>query len=234
MSATRDETERVRSYFASARWKPTRGRHYLEAERFAVLHRLARSIRAPISELRICDVWCGTGTDLLAWVQAGATPSHLAGTELIQRRAVIARTAVPDADIRLVTGGVVLPFGAQEFDVSYASLVLSTIRQSHSRAQLLQEMKRVTKPGGLVVVYDFVVRKPWNRNVVAIRTRDLVASGGKPSAIVPLAPLLPVLEGLLRLPPSVHDPLVRFLPRTHRLWAWRIPAGGVASMERPA
>ena len=144
----------------------------------------------------------------------------MAGTELVPSRADAARIAAPGADIREVDG-FELPFGSAAFDVCTASLVLSTIRSDQDRRHLLREMARVTRPGGLVMVYDFVISKPWNRNVSAVTTRQLTEFWRRPDVIRRAAPLLPALDLALRLPRLVMLPAIRSLPRTHRLWIWR-------------
>ena len=74
------------------------------------------------------------------------------------------------------------------------------------------------------MVYDFVISKPWNRNVSAVTTRQLTESWRRPDEIRRAAPLLPALDVALRLPPTLRRPAIRVFPRTHRLWIWRIAA----------
>jgi hypothetical protein len=93
-------------------------------------------------------------------------------------------------------------------------------------------MRRVTRDGGLLAIYDFRVRKPWNRNVVAISGSELAATLGPPDAEYRLGPFLPLLDLALRLPRWLRAPAIGLLPRTHRLWVWDLGRRGAAN--RPA
>ena len=199
-------------------------------ERTALLRASVADIGIAPARLRICDAGCGGGADLVSWQELGVPASNLAGTELVEERARIALSRLPDADIRLVRG-FELPFDTASFDVTTASLVLSTVRNPEDRAHLLHEIARVTRPGGLVLVYDFTVKKPWNPNVVAIRRRWLHSAWRQPDAAVPAAPLLPLLDLLLSLPRGFGHRMIRWLPRTHRLWVWRADRPAVPPAE---
>ena len=74
------------------------------------------------------------------------------------------------------------------------------------------------------MVYDFSIRKPWNRNVVAMTSRDLAGMWRRPDEIRRMAPLLPAMEVALRLPRLLSERLISLLPRTHRMWVWRTDA----------
>ena len=114
------------------------------------------------------------------------------------------------------------PFPDDSFDLVSASLVLSTIRDRSGRAALLAEMSRVTRAGGLLAIYDFRVRKPWNRNVVAMSGSELAAALGPPNSEFRLGPFLPLLDPALKLPGGLRGPTIGLLPRTHRLWVWKV------------
>jgi SAM-dependent methyltransferase len=215
------DAERIRKYFGRARWRPSAGREYLGRERQLLLNMAVATLSKPLDTIGLCDVGCGSGQDLIAWRNAGVPESRLAGTELIQERAKAAQRALPRANIRTVSGSE-LPFGSASFDVCSASLVLSTILSRSHQARLLSEMKRVTAPGGLVIVYDFMLKKPWNRNVKRVSRTHLGEFWRPPDMEVRAAPFLPLLDIAERMPPRFAKGIVDLLPRTHRLWAWRV------------
>lgn len=215
------EQDRIRAYYAANKWRGSAGTEYFARERTRYLHALADELGKPRSNLAICDVGCGAGTELVRWREAGVPESQLAGTELVRERAAMAEAAVPTADIQLVDGAT-LPFGDERFDICTASLVLSSILDTSMRRQLLVEMARVTAPGGIVVVHDFRIRKPWNRNVVAITDRVLMNAWRTPDCVVKTGRFLPALDIALRFPRPIAGTVIKLLPRTHRLWVWKI------------
>lgn len=220
------EPERIRDYFEGRQWTTSLGRRHVYQERVGLLRKAAERIGLPLAALGICDVGCGEGHDLAAWRDAGVPEGRLAGTELSPRRAAVARERLPEADIRDV-GDFTLPFDDAAFDLCSASLVLSSIQSAQDRVGLLLEMRRVTRLGGTVVVYDFAVRKPTNRHVAAVTTRWLRRAWRRPDHIDRAAPLLPLLEPALKMPDYIERVVVNALPRTHRMWIWTI---GVADV----
>jgi ubiquinone/menaquinone biosynthesis C-methylase UbiE len=223
--ASRDESERIRRYFARRSWRTwPGGRAYLVAERSRLLARIAKILDRPVQALQICDVGCGSGQDLLYWAELGAEEGNLAGTELSADRAATARGRLPRADIRAVDG-FAIPFTDGRFDLTTASLVFSTIKEPALRRNLFHDMWRVTRPGGMIAIYDFRVRNPRNREVVAmtsLRINELYTQA--PFARWSAAPFLPALPTALRLPAALRGLAIRILPRTHSVWAWRKPA----------
>ena len=217
------EADRIRSYFGETTWRASGGRDALVAERRQLTEHLAREKLGPFGELAVCDVGCARGWDLEHWRSLGVREERLFGTELIDDRVEVARRSLPRATIARVDG-FEIPFPDGSFDLVTATLVLSSIRDRAGRRRLLAEMWRVTRAGGLLAVYDFRVRKPWNSNVAAITRAELASTIGSPHAEYPLAPFLPLLDVALRLPGAFRAAVVRLLPRTHRLWTWTRPA----------
>ena len=217
------EADRIRSYFGETTWRASGGRDALVAERRQLTERLVRETLRPLAEISVCDVGCARGWDLEHWRSLGVSEERLFGTELIGERVEVARRSLPRATIAHVDG-FEIPFPDGSFDLVTASLVLSSIRDRAGRRELLTEMWRVTRAGGLLAVYDFRVRKPWNPNVAAMKRAELAAAVGSPQAEYPLAPFLPLLDVALRLPGAFRSAIVRLLPRTHRLWTWIRPA----------
>jgi SAM-dependent methyltransferase len=217
------EADRIRSYYGETTWRASGGRDALVAERRRLTERLVRERLGPLGELAVCDVGCARGWDLEHWRSLGVREERLFGTELIDERVDVARRSLPRATIARVDG-FQIPFPDRSFDLVTASLVLSSIRDRAGRRALLAEMWRVTRDGGLLAVYDFRVRKPWNPNVSAIGRSELASAIGPPDDEHALAPFLPLLDLALRLPGALRGAVVGLLPRTHRLWTWTRPA----------
>lgn len=213
-----DEARRIRAYFGDASWTWTPGRDVLVAERREIVEGLVAS-RERIESLTICDVGCGTGSDLVRWSALGVPGAHLFGTELNAEAARKAEASVPGSTVARVND-FSIPYPDRSFDVVTVSLVLSTVIDPAGRRALLTEIRRVARPDGIVAIYDFRVRKPWNANVRAVRRAELVDVLGPPTKEHRLAPLLPLLDVALRLPEPLRRVLIGLLPRTHRLWVW--------------
>jgi SAM-dependent methyltransferase len=102
----------------------------------------------------LLDVGCGIGV-MHALLRDVAGP--LAGTDPSAAALARARREHPDVDYR-PQDGQALPWPDAAFDVTLAVCVFHHVPLAH-RDALLREMRRVTKPGGLVVIIE---HNPWN------------------------------------------------------------------------
>ena len=221
------EAERIRAVFE--RRDRIGARHPAIAEAYALINRerLDR-MRAAVAaafrdaEPRILDVGCGTGFDLAFWLSSGWQPGSLAGVDLVEERIAQARARLPGVDLR-VTSGTTIPFEDGSFDIATAVTVFSSILDAGVRQALFDEMRRVVRPGGMVLVYDFVVRKPGNNDVIPMTSDRLAALGARASISIRLSPLLQLVALGTRFGAPGASIAMRIAPRTHRLTGWRIP-----------
>jgi ubiquinone/menaquinone biosynthesis C-methylase UbiE len=229
---TQAEARRITTYYSTRVERPMSPTvHFVLTERrTALVEIVERFVDRPLGSLRICDVGCGDGGDLQFWEQRGARAENMSGTELLSAPLATARSRLPGADLHFVDG-FELPFDDNAFDLVYGSMVLSSILDTRVRRALFAEMERVAVPDGIIAIYDFRVRKPGNRQVVAMNRSRIRELGRKPNVMRPLTPLLPLLPTLMRMPRMLREPLIALLPRTHGLWVWRMstvepPYGG--------
>jgi len=155
----------------------TLGRERSMRERMLDLSRVA-------SGDAVLDVGCGTGTLAIAAKRrvgdAGTVDGIDASPEMIERARKKATRAHAGVAFRTASAEV-LPFETARFDV-----VLSTVMLHHLpravRAQAIQEMRRVVRPSGRILIVDFGKRTAQHRGLMAhfhqhgrVSMADLVA-----------------------------------------------------------
>lgn len=107
--------------------------------------------------MRVLDVATGTGGQARAFARAGA---RVVGVDLSPRMLAIARRKT-DRNTRFIAAdATALPIAEATFDVSCVSLALHEMPLS-VRSRAVDEMVRVTRPGGTIVVVDHAA--PRNR-----------------------------------------------------------------------
>jgi ubiquinone/menaquinone biosynthesis C-methylase UbiE len=106
--------------------------------------------------LRVLDVACGTG-HLLRMLGASLGNAELSGLDLSPHYLARARRILPGRlGVSLVCDNAEqLPFGDGEFD-AVTNVYLMHEVPDQVRARILEEMARVVRPGGLVVVADSI------------------------------------------------------------------------------
>ncbi len=187
----------------------------------ALLRRLAAEGRHDLAALRLVEVGCGSGSNLLELLQWGFLPEHLSGLELLPERHAEARRRLPAATALWRGDASEAPVEAGSQDLVLQSTVFSSLLDDAFQQRLAEAMWSWLKPGGAVVWYDFVVNNPRNpdvRGVPVARIRELFPHARIAVDRVTLAP--PVARRVCAWHPALYG-LFNALPwlRTHRL-AW--------------
>jgi SAM-dependent methyltransferase len=187
--------------------------------RRAILRLLGTKVRQPLSDLRVLEVGCGSGDNLLDLVGWGCDPANLVGNELIPERALAARRRLP-VEVPVYEGDAArLPIREGSFDVVYQSTVFTSLLDEQFRIILAKRMWDWLRPGGAVLWYDFMYNNPRNRDVSGIplrRVRSLFPEAEISSRSITLAP--PISRQVTRVHPSLYT-MVNITPllRTHVL-----------------
>jgi ubiquinone/menaquinone biosynthesis C-methylase UbiE len=138
----------------------------------AVLSALRRHDCEALSDHRILELGCGRGGVLLEYLNYGAIPGRLHGTDLLPDRVIDARRALPQVAVTNADGQH-LPYVANQFDIVLQYTVFSSILDDSVKQRLAQEMLRVLrKPRGLILWYDFWLN-PTNRQTRGIRPAEI-------------------------------------------------------------
>ena len=174
-----------------------------------------------LPSLRLTEVGCGSGGNLLELLRLGFAPQHLQGLELLPERHAQARQCLPEAVALRLGDAAVAPIEPASQDLVLQSTVFSSLLDDAFQQQLAGAMWRWLKPGGAVVWYDFTVDNPRNpdvRGVPVSRLRSLFAQGCITHRRITLAP--PLARAVCRVHPALY-PVFNALPllRTHVL-AW--------------
>ena len=125
-----------------------------------------------LSEKKILDVGCGSGGHLRRFLDYGALPANLSGIDLMIPRIEQARSLHPGINWS-VGSAHKLPYADATFDLVMSFVVFSSILDESLRQRIVDEMWRVHKPGGLILVYDFMYSNPRNAAVVGVSQRKV-------------------------------------------------------------
>lgn len=123
---------------------------------------LAAARVGPPQGLGFLDVGCGPGeTDRFLEGRV----ARLAGVDVAPEMVVQARERSPWAEYRDYSTGEPIPFEDGSFDVSFAICVFHHVARDQ-RPPLLREMARVTRPGGLIALFEHNPLNPLTRKAI--------------------------------------------------------------------
>jgi len=192
-------------------------------ERQRAQARLFARLGLDVTAVRLLEVGCGTGSNLLDLLRLGFAPEHLQGIELLSASAERARVVLP-ASVRITVGDAaattdLVPPASQ--DIVLQATVFSSLLDDGFQQRLADVMWKWVRPGGGILWYDFVIGNPRNadvRGVPVSRIRQLFPAGRIRLRRLTLAP--PVARAVARVHPALYT-LFNACPllRTHVL-AW--------------
>ena len=174
------ESERIRQAYARRAamgldsrydyWKRENLFIYQARER-AVLALLRKANMLPLTGRRILDVGCGDGAVLRDMQRFGASADDLHGVDLLTDRVERARELTPGAHIE-VADAQSLNYEDGSMDLVIGFTLLSSVMEPEARARVASEMRRVTRHGGVVLLYDFWTN-PFNKDVRPLKQEEV-------------------------------------------------------------
>lgn len=146
------------------------GRLELEREIVRLLKRLKYT---HLEHKKILDVGCGSGFWLRQFIQWGAQPDKLFGIDLLQERIQRGKELCPHGMTLKWGDASSLEFEDSAFDLVLQFTVFTSILDPEMKKELANEMRRVLKPGGAILWYDYFVSNPSNPDVHGVTRKEI-------------------------------------------------------------
>jgi len=143
-----------------------------EKER-AIIKFLSKKNYNDIDELKLLEIGCGNGINLLQFIELGFKPENITGNDLLIERVTEARKNLPDKVNIVHSNAIDLSIEKESHDLVYQSTVFTSILDDKFKLDLAKKMWELVKPGGYVLWYDFIYDNPFNKDVKGIPLREI-------------------------------------------------------------
>jgi SAM-dependent methyltransferase len=127
-----------------------------------------------LAQSRVLEVGSGSGGNLRRMIDYGVPAENLFGFDLLMDRLHEARRQCPQISVAQADG-TAIPFRSAAFDLVLHFGVFSSLRQWETRRAFATEIRRVLRPDGLILWYEFRVDNPRNPDVKAVTPAELRA-----------------------------------------------------------
>jgi SAM-dependent methyltransferase len=127
-----------------------------------------------LQRLRVLEVGSGSGGNLRRMIDYGVPACNLFGFDLLADRLDDSRRQCPEIAV-VQADGTAIPFTSASFDLILHFGVFSSLTQDQTRQAFAREMRRVLRPDGLILWYEFRVNNPRNPDVKAVPPAELRA-----------------------------------------------------------
>jgi SAM-dependent methyltransferase len=175
----------------------------------------------PLATLRLAEVGCGAGGNLLELLRLGFAPENLTGLELLADRHAQSRQVLPPATQLWLGDATVAPIEPASQHIVLQSTVFSSLLDDGFRQRLAQAMWRWVAPGGAVLWFDITVDNPRNPDVRGVppeQVRALFPGAAVTARRITLAP--PLARAVCRVHPALYLLFNLFPPLRTHLLAW--------------
>lgn len=190
---------------------------YRQEKQRVLLRLLKRAGFKSVSNLKIFEVGCGFGDNILNLINLGAAPEDIYANDLIQGRIDTARARLPETVQLFTEDASETALADGSFDLIFQSTVFSSILSNEMQVDLANSMLRLLRRNGCIVWYDFLYNNPKNKSVRGCskaRVKELFPGTSILFRRVTLAP--PLCRSIVRLFPFMY-PVLNVFPflRTH-------------------
>jgi len=131
-----------------------------------------RSSNIDPKTVMVLDVGCGGGGSLLNFIKLGFFPPHLTGIDILEERISRAKERFPD--VNFVHGDASsMDFLDVSFDIVTESTMFMQLTDENLAQSIADEMIRVSKSKGHIILFDWRYSKPWDQNYKALSIKRI-------------------------------------------------------------
>jgi ubiquinone/menaquinone biosynthesis C-methylase UbiE len=139
-------------------------------ERERIYKRILMKRFETLQGIQFLEIGAGAGANIPFFKSVGIPPGNIFANEMLEDRLAMLKKNHPDIN---VIEGNALNIPEKKFDVVFQSTVFTSILDDSFRRALARKMVELTKPGGIILWYDFMFNNPENPDVRKVTKNDI-------------------------------------------------------------
>lgn len=122
---------------------------------------------------KVLDVGCGAGGSIINFLKLGFNPSKIYGIDILENRISSAQKQFQNINW-ICADASNMNFSDNEFDIVFESTMFVSLVDENLSKKIANEMIRVIKPGGYIILVDWRYSKPNEHNYKALSKKRVL------------------------------------------------------------
>jgi 2-polyprenyl-3-methyl-5-hydroxy-6-metoxy-1,4-benzoquinol methylase len=145
--------------------------HNIVAERQALYNQIITSHFGGTENIQFLEAGAGGGSNIGFFRSIGIKDENIYANELLEERVAELRSNFQG--IHILPGNALKLDYKNKFDIVFQSTVFTSILDKVFKKQLAEKLWDMTKPGGIILWYDFMFDNPQNKSVKGISKKEI-------------------------------------------------------------
>lgn len=145
--------------------------NFVVNERNSIYKKIILENFSSVDQVKLLEIGAGGGANINFFKSIQISPNNLYANELLLDRVKELQNNHPD--IHILPGDALSISSEFQFDLVFQSTVFTSILDAEFRKSLANKMWDLTKPGGIILWYDFVFDNPNNNDVKKVSINEV-------------------------------------------------------------
>ncbi len=144
---------------------------FIANEREHIYQKVLTEAFNDLQNINLLEIGAGNGSNLHFFARIGIPWKNIYANELLDDR--VEQLNKIGGGLNVIPGDALKMKQDQKFDIVFQSTVFTSILDPVFKASLANKMVELTRPGGMVLWYDFIYNNPSNKNVRGVSKDEI-------------------------------------------------------------
>ena len=177
----RSEEERIKSIYKEYmnnskilnKWSSKKvGNNFIQKEFLITFKHLIKNNNIDVINKTILDIGCASGNKVKTLLEIGFNKKFITGIDIRENCIENAKLQFPNSKFYKMDAREI-QFSDKKFDFINVFTLFSSVLDDQNRYKVANEMIRLLKPNGIIMYYDVRYNNPANKNLKAVKRKQI-------------------------------------------------------------